>query len=126
MPKKSQEWDIFYILCPQSLLDIMDDPGLTFANRMRLFLALSRLGFHAVPTAATGNRSIPIPAPAYAGRWTSTISICRMTLIIMKIRSFGCFWTISKVPFFANDLNRKHNSQTDHIHLADGTKIPVG
>ncbi|MBQ2297404.1 MAG: hypothetical protein II255_02960 [Ruminiclostridium sp.] len=48
MPKKSQEWDIFYILCPQSLLDIMDDPGLTFANRMRLFLALSRLGFHGV------------------------------------------------------------------------------
>ena len=48
MPKETQEWDVFYALCPQSLLDIMDDPGLTFANRMRLFLALSRLGFHSV------------------------------------------------------------------------------
>lgn len=48
MPKESQEWNVFFALCPQSLLDIMDDPGLTFANRTRLFLALSRLGFHSI------------------------------------------------------------------------------
>ena len=48
MTKKNQEWAVFYALCPPSLLDILDDPGLTFANQMRLFLTFSRLGFKAV------------------------------------------------------------------------------
>ena len=64
MSKRSQEWDVFFALCPQALLDIMDDPGLTFANRMRLFLAFSRLGFSSVSHSC---RRKPVCPDSYPG-----------------------------------------------------------
>ena len=90
MPKENQEWDVFYALCPQSLLDIMDDPGLTFANRTRLFLRCPAWVFTPLRIAAAASRFPLIPFPASAGKQILTISICRTTPTITKNRLFRC------------------------------------